>query len=137
MKTNTYFVNGLVAVVTVLLVVSVCRSTDILDRDDYRWRRLNGPWSATVHGLAIDPADPNHIIAASSGGVFHSYNGGISWVPHSRGMTDCAPMSHIRFDPSNPDIILMTGSEPFDDICPVYRSEDGGESWTVLWVSGQ
>nr|HPQ41337.1 hypothetical protein [bacterium] len=137
MKKITISSIGMIAVIVTGLAIPMCRSATLMDRDDYQWRRLNGPWSATVHGLAMFPGDPNHLMAASSGGVFHSYNGGESWVPHSAGLTDVMPMSHIRFHPTNPEIILMTGSEPFDGMCPVFRSEDGGETWTDLGFNGQ
>lgn len=134
-----FYVNCTVVLTVMALatVPAVCTASDLLDRDDFQWRRLNGPWSAAVHGLAIDPGDATHLIAASTGGVFHSYNGTASWVPRCDGLTVCEPMSHIRYHPVHPEIILMTGSEPFDDNIPLFRSTDGGVSWTELGINGK
>lgn len=36
-------------------------------------------YSGTPYGLMVDPADPNHLAAASSGGLYHSTDGGNTW----------------------------------------------------------
>ncbi len=108
-----------------------CEASPILDRDEYAWRRLNGPWGGDTHGLAIDPTNPNHLIAGTYNGVFHSFNGALSWVPASP-IPGERPFSHIRFDPFDSSVILGTGSEPFDDACGIYRSDDSGQTWMYL-----
>jgi photosystem II stability/assembly factor-like uncharacterized protein len=45
------------------------------------WKRMNeGLANLTVHGIAVDPRDHNHVYAATLwGGVFGSLDGGANW----------------------------------------------------------
>ena len=35
----------------------------------------------TPRGLSVDPADPRHVVASSSGGLFETFDGGDRWTP--------------------------------------------------------
>jgi len=99
--------------------------------------RLIGPaiTSGRINSLAVDPHNPSHFYAGvASGGVWKTDNDGITWTPvfdkegsYSIGV--------VALDPKDPSIVWVgTGesnsqrSVAYGD--GVYRSEDGGKSWT-------
>ena len=97
---------------------------------------LGGPFGSsfiTVNALVIDPANPSTIyagIAAPSGGVYKTTNGGASWSAASNGLTvpplNFVPtISALLLDPTNPLVVYAgtTGSG-------VFKSTDGGLNWT-------
>lgn len=103
---------------------------------DGEWE-TQGPGNigARINAVAIHPTDENIIFAGfSHGGLWKTTNGGLTWLP----VFDDQPylsISAITFDPANLNNIWVgTGDEnisgyPFigDGI---YKSEDGGETWT-------
>ena len=93
--------------------------------------------SGRIADIAIHPEDENHwYVAVGSGGVWETPNAGISWKPifddQASYSTGC-----ITIDPNNYSTIwLGTGENvggrhvAFGD--GVYRSKDGGASWTNM-----
>ena len=83
------------------------------------------------------PGDPHTFyVAGANGGVFKTTNGGTTWKPVFDNQRVLS-IGEIALAPSNPDIIYVgTGEEnprnnaSFGD--GVYRSNDGGETWTHL-----
>lgn len=78
-----------------------------------------------LHRVAIDPADPDRILAAAGSGLHVSPNGGRSWgrIDDLRGKY----LHAVVFDPADPAIVYVYADE---DESPVYRSDDGGETWS-------
>jgi photosystem II stability/assembly factor-like uncharacterized protein len=102
------------------------------------WRLL-GP--ATMGGRASDvegvPGDPRIVYAAaSSGGVWKSGDGGITWEP----IFDDQPISSIgdiALDPTNSEVVYVgTGEANLRNSVSfgngVYKSTDGGRTWRHL-----
>ncbi|WP_165780059.1 VPS10 domain-containing protein [Hanstruepera neustonica] len=93
--------------------------------------QLNG--NGRVNCIAFHPTDPNTIYAgAPSGGFWKSTDNGGSWTDHLNGLTRLG-VSSIVIDPTNPDIIYIgTGDRDAGDApgYGVWRSTDGGNSWT-------
>jgi photosystem II stability/assembly factor-like uncharacterized protein len=101
-----------------------------------------GNIGARVNAIALHPTNEDIIFAGfSHGGLWKTSNGGSEWLP----VFDEQPylaISAIAFDPSNPAHIWVgTGDEnisgyPFigDGI---YKSEDGGETWTHKGLTAQ
>jgi photosystem II stability/assembly factor-like uncharacterized protein len=107
----------------------------------------NLPLSGLVWDIAIDPrgtTDQWIYIATDGGGVWKSTNGGKTWVPK----TDSMPSNFIgavALDPVNPSTVyagtgalsqddrFFPGNRPFPFFTGigVYRSTDGGETWTI------
>ena len=93
--------------------------------------------SGRIADIAIHPTDPSiWYVAVGSGGVWKTINAGTTWEPVFDGesvySTGC-----IALDPANPEVVwLGTGENVggrhvgFGD--GIYRSEDGGGSWTKM-----
>ncbi|MCP3963713.1 MAG: hypothetical protein GY719_38240 [bacterium] len=90
---------------------------------------LSGP----VQSLAIDPVTPSTLYAGTrsydedclgdGGSVFKSTDGGSSWAVVNIGLVD-SPVEALVIDPTTPSTIYVA------TLRGVYRSQDGGASWT-------
>lgn len=93
-----------------------------------------------VHKVARDPADPETLYLQNHGGVFRTRDGGQSW----HRIDDGLPKDNFGFPivahPRRPGVIYTFPLDgemkrfrfPPDAQCAVYRSEDGGDSWSEL-----
>jgi len=101
-----------------------------------------GPDSGQVTDIAIDPggaADKVIYIATNDGGIWKTTNAdaapaSVTWQP----LTDAMPsnsMGAVALDPGNPSIVYAgTGNQfnnGFANGIGVYRSVDGGATWTI------
>lgn len=93
-----------------------------------------------VNNVAIDPSNPDKLFIARSngptdviGGLFISEDTGNTWTEKLPGITFDA----IAFNPQNPDDILIGSSSAgsLADSEDVYRSLDGGDSWTGIGIN--
>jgi len=90
-------------------------------------------WTATSDGItdldvqdiAVDPFDPDHLLAGTFSGVFRSTDGGASWNITNVGGESLAAKT-LAFDPLEQDIVYL-GSF---DARGVMRSTNGGKTWT-------
>lgn len=80
-----------------------------------------------VHRVAVHPADPDSVLAATGSGLARSDDGGRTWgeVDDLRGLYVHA----VVFHPTDADRWYCYAAS---DECPVYRSDDGGDSWTPV-----
>jgi len=77
-----------------------------------------------VIGLALQPGNPDTMLAASSNyGMFRSTDGGKTWVQSNPGL-ESSKLHHVHFAISNPNVAYVTTHEG------VFRSDDAGKSWT-------
>jgi photosystem II stability/assembly factor-like uncharacterized protein len=98
--------------------------------------------NGSVGAIAVAPSRPSTIYLgtgeadmrsdiAQGIGAFKSTDGGKSW--HAIGLKDSQAIGRILVDPRNPDVVLAAvlghpyGPNPERG---VYRSEDGGQTWT-------
>lgn len=87
------------------------------------WNASNtGMGNRTVGMMIMHPADPDIILAATSGGIYKTTDGGSGWTLKS----SYGNYKDIKFNPGNPDIVYATAYGNF------YRSDDNGESWTQI-----
>jgi len=90
--------------------------------------------SGRVVGFAVDPENSQHyFVAAASGGVWKTANGGASWTPvfDTQGSYS---IGTVAIDPKNPSVVWVGTGENNDQRSVsygdgVYKSEDGGRTW--------
>jgi|GEM_PF-266377 len=93
-----------------------------------------------VSAVAVHLSDPNTIYAGTAqGGVFKSINQGQSWTPIFDDV-GILPIGAIAIDPTNPQVIYVGTGEASEFLWfmlgnGVYKSTDGGDSWTHLGLS--
>lgn len=120
-----------------------------LDRSSLRngraanWREIpitgNVMPSGRIVEMAVHPANDQTIyLASASGGVFKTTNRGQSWTNVTDGFLPTLGLGSITMDPGNPQTLYVglgegvPGShyEPYGS--GVYRTTDGGASWSLL-----
>jgi len=105
--------------------------------------RAIGPAAMSGRIAAIDAvaSDPNRlVVGASTGGVWISANGGLTWKP----VFDDQPFASIgavAINQSNPDVIWVgTGEGNVRNSTSVgggiFRSVDGGRTWQAMGLAG-
>ena len=90
-----------------------------------------------LHSIALDPNDADHMwVGISSVGTFETTDGGATWETRNKGVRadfypgpppdfgQCVHKLHI--DPTNTARLVQQNH------CGVYRSDDGGKSWTEI-----
>ncbi|XVJ57929.1 MAG: hypothetical protein HEQ23_00455 [Tepidisphaera sp.] len=98
-----------------------------------------GNASGRVASVAPHPTDPNTVyIAAASGGVWKTTNGGTSWTPMSDGLSTLNSGA-IVVHPADPNMVILgTGEQPTDSNGDgVFRSLDGGATWARIGTAAQ
>ena len=93
--------------------------------------------SGRIADIAIHPKDESiWYIAVGSGGVWKTVNAGVTWTPIFDDQGSYS-IGCVTIDPSNPHIVWVgtgedQGGRHFGYGDGVYRSEDGGKSWTNM-----
>ena len=80
------------------------------------WESREGPWeNSTWNG--------------DNGGIFKSTDGGKNWTRLTSGLPDAMVQANLAIAPSSPaTLVAAVRTKQFSKL---YRSEDGGEHWTV------
>jgi len=99
-----------------------------------KWQSTNGPPGGIGFDIAVNPKDHRILFAADNpSGILKSEDGGRTWKRKNRGITafsgpsnDGIPIYSVAVDPNDPKILWAGAS----GIRGVYKSIDGGESWT-------
>ena len=83
-----------------------------------------------IYRMIMNPNNPNHIVLATSAGVFRSTDGLNS---AQRTFTDW--FCDVEFHPTNPNIVYAAtfGSNSIDGLARLYVSTDGGTNWTMYF----
>jgi hypothetical protein len=124
----------------------VYRSTD----GGATWTQLGLAGSERIGRLAIDPGNPNRIFAAATGslfvpggvrGLYRTVDGGATWQRVLAGTTTTTGAVDVAVDPSNPSRVYAAmwdhqrrpeGRTYGGTGSGLYRSTDGGTTWTRL-----
>jgi photosystem II stability/assembly factor-like uncharacterized protein len=104
------------------------------------WTPL-GPPGGDVRALAVDPVEPARIfLGTTDGHIFGSEDSGAHWVLLGRASSrPDAVITAIVLDPRNENV-LYASSWTRDSAASgggVYRSADGGRTWTSAGLAGQ
>jgi len=123
----------------------VYRSTDA----GATWQRMGLEATGRIARIVIDPANPDIVLVAAMGhsygpqperGVFRTTDGGRSWSKVLF-VNDSTGASDVVMDPSNPRILYAAtwqleihtwGRESGGAGSGIWKSTDGGETWTRL-----
>src|SRR5262245_1524046 len=90
--------------------------------------------SGRVSSIAVDPSDPTHLLLGSAGGgIWESHDTGATWTPRSDELPSLA-IGAVAFDPTSSNRAYAGSGEGnfyFNLGAGVYKSTDGGTTWTV------
>ena len=115
------------------------------------WTHLGLRNGEQIPGLAIDPRDPNHLLAAVLGhpygpskerGIYLSTDGGQNWTK-VLSKNENTGGDQVEFDPQNPDVAYASmwsmrlgpwedGNEYQTTDGGLFKSTDGGKTWHPL-----
>jgi len=113
------------------------------------WNYMGLKDSRQIGGIVIDPRNPNVVFVAAEGsawgpggerGLYKSNDGGKTWRK-TLSISENTGVNNVVMDPRFPDILYATSEQRrrhvFTKIgggpeSAVYKSVDGGESWTKL-----
>lgn len=88
-----------------------------------------------VSSIAVDPQDPKHLlVGGAGGGIWESADTGATWKPRTDFLPSLA-IGAITFDPTAPKRVYAGSGEGnfYANLgAGVYRSNDGGTTWTVV-----
>jgi photosystem II stability/assembly factor-like uncharacterized protein len=105
--------------------VGVLKTTD----GGQHWDKTGLAWKTDQreygHRLAIHPATPTILLAASTAGLFRTTDAGATWSVVAPG-TIQNPFWDVLFQPADPSIVYAASRTD------VYRSMDAGVTWTRL-----
>ncbi len=117
------------------------------------WTSLGLANSERISRIVVDANDPNRIFVAATGplynaggerGVYRSTDAGANWMLVLAGSNDTTGASDIIIDPTNPDRLYAAMWDHLrqpalrrygGEGSGLYRSDDGGDSWTRLGVA--
>lgn len=98
---------------------------------------VGGAGGLILHSIALDPTNTDHMwVGISSVGAFETTDGGATWDTRNKGVRadfypgpspdfgQCVHKLHV--DPTNPERLFQQNH------CGVYRSDDGGSTWTEI-----
>ncbi len=81
-----------------------------------------------IRKLLIHPKNPQILLAASSGGIWMTSNGGKTWGNQQPGY-----FIDVEFHPTDPSIVYASTLSYFDgQVGYIYRSTNTGSSWTLV-----
>ncbi len=104
----------------------IYKSTD----DGKTWSRSGDASLGLVQSLALHPGDKNVLYAGGDAGVLRSLDRGATWTRIDHGLPDGVSVTAVLLSPSNPQS-LYVGVKGFRNQTGVYRSSDGGGSFTL------
>jgi photosystem II stability/assembly factor-like uncharacterized protein len=92
-----------------------------------------GPEGGDVRTFAYDPQNPDHILLSTSAGqMFSSNDNGKTWSRFARIGESEFVLDHIYFHPLDPRIIYVAAWSVNGENGELFRTEDGGRSWSSL-----
>lgn len=99
------------------------------------WTPMNsGITNLFILSLAVDRMNPATLFVGNSAGVLKSTNGGVSWINSSTGLPTGSGRSvtGFAFDPTTSSTIFATTAAIGSTQAGVFKSTNGGGSWTSL-----
>lgn len=98
-----------------------------------------------LESIAVHPQDSRLLLVGSPGGLFKSTDQGLHWVRKTQGLpapqrySYGGPLGAVCFDPTRPKVVYAGIGRPRegrDGKGQIYRSEDTGETWSLVTPPG-
>lgn len=102
----------------------VAFSDDLGASWSYRHEKLP---PSQVYSLALAPGKPGRLFIGTRQGVWASEDGGLTWQPRTRAVTDMQKVTSLLVDAASPDTVYAGSWQR------AYRSDDGGRSWRGIF----
>jgi sortilin (neurotensin receptor 3) len=132
---------------TFRLLIAICAATLAASVDQVRSQSIFAKWTVSefqpdiqrggrANTFAVHPSNDDIVFVASeTGGLFRSNDRGVRWR-HVDNLPSFKTNS-VAFVPSNPDTVIVTTSDDFkvNGGGGVWRSTDGGASWTQAAIA--
>ena len=98
---------------------------------DTDWRAGNAFGGGYSNYIRFHPTDPNRVLLVTDvGGIHLSTDGGTTWLPRSRAVSDL--VSSVVWSPSRPNVAYALTGAGDVGTGGVMMSSDGGVSWTMV-----
>lgn len=88
---------------------------------DWSYNQKHGIWA-----IRINPENSNTVWAATTEGTYHSYDAGFTWSH----VHDVIMANDLLINPADTNIVMVTCGNLFSEGHGLYRSTDGGQTWT-------
>ena len=113
--------------------VQVLKSTD----GGRNWAQISSI-AASCYDIAFNASNPNLLYILTSGGVYRSTDRGLTWTLSSFGSSSYGYNGNLAVNRADPNTIYASGYrwESSLGYLTVYKSTDGGATWTTMKVSG-
>ncbi|MEI6410419.1 MAG: hypothetical protein WCR52_13610, partial [Bacteroidota bacterium] len=106
--------------------LGVYKSTD----GGQHWFPTGLDWSLdqnrVLYNMIMSPADPQTILAATNGGIRRTTDGGVNWT-----VTLAGEFTDVQYKPGDPNTVYAAKYDYWGQ-SEVFRSKDGGQSWTQI-----
>ena len=91
------------------------------------WTAISNGLYLSIQSLIVDPISPDTLYASTSGGLYKSLDGAENWAA----LRD-APggLHHLTIDLQRPNILYSASGFSYNSTCEVFKSVDGGQSWS-------
>jgi hypothetical protein len=103
------------------------------------WRTVTLPASGTNTSrrlILVDPTDHQQLYATGDGGLYRTVDDAASWQQIYATEPDFPEIAAFTVSPVDRGLIYVVVRTPRDQIIRFLRSQDGGQSWTMLEQDG-
>jgi photosystem II stability/assembly factor-like uncharacterized protein len=123
-----------------LTMLKICLITFLLQGEVRVWAdwRPIGPFGGHALKILLDPSNPQDLfVATKNGQIYRSKNAGERWESLPLSLHPSSLLQAIAMNPENSKQLYVgvaegSGSTTASSMGGVYKSEDGGESWSLL-----
>ena len=138
---NHFRLPALIFTLSLTIIIGQSKKEDIWADDNFNGLEFRsiGPafMSGRISDIAVHPEDNNTwYVSVGSGNVWKTENAGVTWTPIFDDQGSYS-IGCVTIDPNNPNVVWVgtgedLGGRHFGYGDGVYRSDDGGNTWTNM-----